>query len=132
MILTLLSCFSTLQANEFDSVPFTGDVKCTDSCIVVPISFIRNANDKLVEREYLLKVVETQDTIINLKEDYILYQDTIIQDLKNRIVEANKINENLQKQYKKERTKKIIYGTAAGACLVATLTSIITISVMKK
>ena len=86
----------------------------------------------MIERKYLLKVVDAQDSIIQLNNEYILQQDTIINDLKNRILETNRINDELKEQYKKERTKKIIYGSIAGAFLVATVASVISISVMRK
>ena len=98
----------------------------------MPIRLIRSANNKMIERKYLLKVVDAQDSIIQLNNEYILQQDTIINDLKNRILETNRINDELKEQYKKERTKKIIYGSIAGAFLVATVTSVISISVMRK
>lgn len=132
MILLLSNCFLNLQANNLDSVPVTGEQIMEDTCVTVPIKLIRSANNKMIERKYLLKVVDAQDSIICLKTNYILQQDTIINDLKNRILETNRINDELQEQYKKERTKKIIYGSVAGAFLVATVASIISISVMRK
>lgn len=132
MILLLSNCFLNLQANNLDSVPVTGEQIMEDTCVSVPIRFIRSANNKMIERKYLLKVVDAQDSIIQLNHKYVLQQDTIINDLKNRIVETNRINDELQERYKKERTKKIIYGSIAGAFLVATVTSIISISVMRK
>ena len=132
MILLLSNCFLNLQANNLDSVHFTGEQIIEDTCVSVPIKYIRSANNKMIERKYLLKVVDAQDSIIQLNNEYVLQQDTIINDLKNRILETNRINGELQEQYKKERTKKIIYGSVAGAFLVATVTSIISISVMRK
>ena len=132
MILLLSNYFLNLQANSLDSVPFTGEQIIEDTCVTVPIRLIRSANNKMIERKYLLKVVDTQDSIIQLNNEYILQQDTIINDLKNRILETNRINNDLKERYKKERTKKIIYGSIAGALLVATVTSVISISVMRK
>lgn len=132
MILLLSNCFLNLQANNLDSVSITGEQIMEDTCVSVPIKLIRSANNKMIERKYLLKVVDTQDSIIRLNNEYILQQDTIINDLKDRILETNRINNDLQEQYKKERTKKIIYGSVAGAFLVATVASIISISVMRK
>lgn len=132
MILLLSNYFLNLQANSLDSVHFTGEQIIEDTCVTVPIRLIRSANNKMIERKYLLKVVDAQDSIIQLNNEYVLQQDTIINDLKNRILETNRINNELQEQYKKERTKKIIYGSFAGAFLVATVVSIISISVMRK
>ena len=132
MILLLSNCFLNLQANSLDSVTFTGEQIIEDTCVTVPIGLIRSANNKMIERKYLLKVVDAQDSIIQLNNKYVLQQDTIINDLKNRILETNRINNDLEERYKKERTKKIIYGSIAGAFLVATVTSVISISVMRK
>lgn len=132
MILLLSNCFLNLQANSLDSIHFTGEQIIEDTCVNVPIKLIRSANNKMIERKYLLKVVDAQDSIIQLNNEYILQQDTIINDLKNRILENNKINNELEEQYKKERTKKIIYGSVAGAFLVATIASMVSISVMRK
>lgn len=132
MILLLSNCFLNLQANSLDSVTFTGEQIIEDTCVTVPIRLIRSANNKMIERKYLLKVVDAQDSIIQLNNKYVLQQDTIINDLKNRILETNRINNDLEERYKKERTKKIIYGSIAGAFLVATVTSVISISVMRK
>ena len=132
MILLLSNYFLNLQANSLDSFPFTGKQIIEDTCVIMPIRLIRSANNKMIERKYLLKVVDAQDSIIQLNNEYILQQDTIINDLKNRILETNRINDELKEQYKKERTKKIIYGSIAGAFLVATVTSVISISVMRK
>lgn len=132
MILLLSNCFLNLQANNLDSVPVTGEQIMEDTCVSVPIRFIRSANNKMIERKYLLKVVNAQDSIIRLNNEYVLQQDTIINDLKNRILESNRVNNELQEQYKKERNKKIIYGSIAGGFLVATVASIISISVMRK
>lgn len=121
-----------LQANSLDSVHFTGEQIIEDTCVNVPIRLIRSANNKMIERKYLLKIVDAQDSIIQLNNKYVLQQDTIINDLKNRILETNRINNDLEERYKKERTKKIIYGSIAGAFLVATVTSVISISVMRK
>lgn len=132
MILLLSNYFLNLQANSLDSVPFTGEQIIEDTCVTVPIRLIRSANNKMIERKYLLKIVDAQDSIIQLNNKYVLQQDTIINDLKNRILETNRINNDLEERYKKERTKKIIYGSIAGALLVATVTSVISISVMRK
>lgn len=132
MILLLSNYFLNLQANSLDSITFTGEQIIEDTCATVPIRLIRSANNKMIERKYLLKVVDAQDSIIQLNNKYVLQQDTIINDLKNRILETNRINNDLEERYKKERTKKIIYGSIAGAFLVATVTSVISISVMRK
>jgi hypothetical protein len=119
-----------LRANDVeslnDSIPSTGQQIYEDTIVNVPISIIRKANDKMIERKYLLKVNSAQDSIIQLNNNYIIQQDSIIIDLKDRILRTNKINEELQKQYEKERKKKIVYGSVAGALAVGIVTSIVT------
>lgn len=128
MILLLLSCSINLLANDTT----TGEQIIEDSCTCVNINIIRKANDKLIERKYLLKVNSAQDSIITLNNKYILQQDTVINDLKERIVKINNINEDLQKQYERERKKKIIYGSVAGGCIVGIVITVITSVLINK
>ena len=128
MILLLLSCSINLLANDTT----TGEQIIEDSCTCVNIDIIRKANDKLIERKYLLKVNSAQDSIINLNNKYILQQDTIINDLKERIVKINNVNEDLQKQYERERKKKIIYGSVAGGCIVGIIITVVTSVLINK
>lgn len=128
MILLLLSCSINLLANDTT----TGEQIIEDSCTCVNIDIIRKANDKLIERKYLLKVNSAQDSIITLNNKYILQQDTIINDLKERIVKINNVNEDLQKQYERERKKKIIYGSVAGGCIVGIIITVVTSVLINK
>ena len=70
MILLLSNYFLNLQANSLDSVPFTGKQIIEDTCVTVPIRLIRSANNKMIERKYLLKIVDAQDSIIQLNNKY--------------------------------------------------------------
>lgn len=128
MILLLLSCSINLLANDTT----TGEQIIEDSCTCINIDIIRKANDKLIERKYLLKVNNVQDSIITLNNKYILKQDTVINDLKERIVKINNINEDLQKQYERERKKKIIYGSVAGGCIVGIVITVVTSVLINK
>lgn len=128
MIVLLLSC----SINLFGNNPFTGEQINSDTCICVDIQNIRKANDKLIERKYLLKVNAAQDSIIVLNNEYIFKQDSIISDLKDRIIKTNNINKDLQKQYEKERKKKIIYGSVAGGLAVGIVVSIVTSILVNK
>lgn len=125
MILLLLNCFISLQANDEHTFPSTGETLQTDTVATVPIRLIRIANDKMIERNYLEKVTIVQDSIICLNQDYINNQDSIINDLKNKIADTNRINADLQKAYEKERKKKVIYGSVAGGLTVGIAASIL-------
>lgn len=96
---------------------------------MVSINDIRKANVLMTERKYLANVVNEQDSIIIYYKDYVVIQDSVIQDFQNRLVKTNEINENLRKQYEKERVKKIIFGSAAGAFAATTLVCILITSV---
>lgn len=49
----------------------------------------------MIERKYLIDINKQQDSIINLKNNYIAEQNKIIHDLKNKVVDLNKVNANL-------------------------------------
>ena len=119
-----------LQA-ENDTIPFTGEEYYTDTLVQIPIHYIRLANDKMIERNYLKKTIEVKDSINVLQQDYIYKQDSVINILKNNIVEANRINDKIQEQYKKERNKSIIYGSIAGGLTIGIITTIVSFVCIK-
>ena len=92
---------------------------------MVSINDIRKANAIMIERKYLANIVNEQDSIILYYKDYTIIQDSIIKDFQDRLVMTNEVNENLRKQYEKERVKKIIFGTTAGAFAATTLICIL-------
>lgn len=115
----LLSCSKSYAQQTNDSVSPTGGVEQTDSAVVtIPAVLIKKANAKMIERLYLLEIVNQQDTIINMKDKYINEQQRIITDFQKRVNDTNKLNESIKKDlYKqKKRNKIIIYG-AGGAVL---------------
>ena len=92
---------------------------------MVSINDIRKANAIMIERKYLANIVNEQDSIILYYKDYTIIQDSIIKDFQDRLIMTNEVNENLRKQYEKERVKKIIFGTTAGAFAATTLVCIL-------
>lgn len=98
--------------------------------VVIPINVIKNANAKLIERKYLLELNEQQDSIIILKDKYITEQSKIIKDFQNTIIEYNKLNENLQKELKKQKQQTIIISSIGGTIIVGCLTGIV-INILK-
>lgn len=79
----------------------------------------------MIERNYLLDITEEQDSIITLHRLYISEQDSIINDFKQRIIKNNKINEDINKAYEKERKKTIIFGTTTGVLAAIVVTTIL-------
>lgn len=91
MIVLLLSySVNSLQVQAQTNKPIassTGKILQSDTNKVsVPISYIKDANAKLIERVYLLEVNKQQDSIINLNKLYINEQSFIIKDFQIRVM----------------------------------------------
>lgn len=57
---------------EAQQIPLRGSECESDTAkVAVPISLLRQANIKLIEREYYIKLNEKKDTIIKLKDEQI-------------------------------------------------------------
>ena len=125
MIVLLFNCFISWSQNDDNVVPSTGKVKGSDTIVNVPISIIKEANIKLLERKYYIAISEQQDSIINLKTSYIIEQDKVIDDLQNRILKINKMNSELEEQYKKQQKRTTIAGGFAGGFAVCTVVAVL-------
>lgn len=87
----LLISFVNLQAQIRMNNTSTGDLIRADTTVVtVPIDLIRDANTKMIERLYLLKIVNQQDSIITAKDKYITIQKDLIVDKQNLINKEKK------------------------------------------
>lgn len=96
-----------------------------DSNVVISISYIKQANAKMIERLYLKEICNQQDTIIKLKDKYIKEQQAIINSFQERVTTSEELNQRLYKSIDRQRKKKRIFlGTTIGASLVALLTFI--------
>ena len=121
----LLNSFMSWCQSDTTDITSTGDVIKSDTIVNVPISAIRKANILMIERNYLLDITEEQDSIICLHKLYIEEQDSIIELFKDRVKQNNKINENINKAYEKERRKTIIFGTTTGVLSAIVVTTIL-------
>ena len=117
MIVLLLSCLKNLLAQTNDSIPSTGDLQLSDTTVTIDINYIRFANAKLIERKYLLKVVDEQDSIINFKDNYIIEQKKIITNFQNRVNDAIKINEVIKQDIEKQKNRTKVVGGIAGSAI---------------
>ena len=70
MIPMLLYCSSNLQAND-DITSLRGSNSEDSLKVLIPIANIRNANAKLIHRNYLIQIVNNQDTIIREQQKII-------------------------------------------------------------
>ena len=121
----LLNYSNQCQAQTNDGVPSTGNLQLSDTTIMIDIKYIRLANAKLIERKYLLKVVDEQDSIISLKDNYINEQSKIITDFQNRVDNAIKINEVIKQDIEKQKKCTKIVGGIAGSAIAILVISII-------
>lgn len=123
VILLLLCSFKSYCQTKGWDVSSTGEIQLTnDNKCIVPIELIKKANAKLVERKYFAKIICQQDTIINLQKQEIKEYSIIVSNMQNRILDANKYNEELQAIIEKQRVKnKIFIGTTCGAIAVTAL-----------
>lgn len=96
----------------------TGEITELDTTVVVPINLIRKANTKMIERKYLIDVVNQQDSIIILKNAYIGEQNKVINDFQNKVVQLNALNESINNDLNKQKTKtRIAIGGGLGVAI---------------
>lgn len=126
MIVLLLSSSKNLLGQTNDSIPSMGKYIKSDTAVAtVPIYLIKQANAKMIERIYLIKLSNKQDSIINMKDKYIKEQYSIIADFQKRVTDTNKLNESIKKDLDKQRkcNKIITYG--AGSVILGLIISLI-------
>lgn len=100
-----------LQAQTISQPLRASDLK--DSVKVeLPISLIKKANERLIERKYLISIYYEQDSIIQFQNSYIANQSNIINTMQERIIINNQMNEDLSKALDKQKknNKIITYG----------------------
>ena len=118
-------CSLKSYAQWNDSIPLRGRKQEQIDSNVISISYIKQANAKMIERLYLKEICNQQDTIIKLKDKYIKEQQAIINSFQERVTTSEELNQRLYKSIDRQRKKKRIFlGTTIGASLVALLTFI--------
>lgn len=127
MIVLLLSYSKNLLAQTNDGVPSTGDLQLSDTTVTIDINYIRLANSKLIERKYLLDIVNEQDSIIGFKDNYIIEQKKIITNFQNRVDNIIKINEVIKQDIERQKKRTKVVGGIAGSAI-----AILVISIMCK
>lgn len=116
--------------NRIDNIP-TGNIIEANTTIEIPVSVIRVANKKLIERKYYINIANAQDSVIDLQKGYIDEQQIIIGDLQNRILECNRINENIRNECEKQRKKQTILGSTTAVFATTTIVTVL-ICIFKK
>lgn len=119
VIVLILSCLNNLLAQDKQCSPLRASEHKTDTTnVIIPISLIKQANVKMLERIYLIKINNEKDSIITLKDNYIKEQSIIIKDFQNKIYNINNYNKVIEQSLKKEKRKnKIIMGVGCSAII---------------
>lgn len=125
ILIMLLISIRSYSSNINDSVPSTGGVLKSDTAVTINIGYIRLANAKMIERSYLLRITDEQDSVIIMKDKYINEQQKVITDFQKRVDSANKLNEAIKKDLEKQKTKNKIIGYGAGAAIVGLIIGLI-------
>lgn len=108
MILLLSNYLNSLSQNNEDLTSLRGSECKSDTAILVSLDYIRKANGKLIERKYLIEINNQKDSIINLKDEYIIEQKLIIDTLQTNITKQKILIDNVNKDLNKQK-KNIIY-----------------------
>ena len=115
MIVLLLNCLNSYAQD----IPSTGEkIKADTNLVTIPIEYIRLANQKLIERNYLEEVNNYKDSIIVDYKNYIKEQEMMCNNYKEQLMEYNKINEDLNKSLAKQKKTTLVFGGVAGASIV--------------
>ena len=126
MIALLLNSFMNLQAQNKGDDFSTGSELYADSAFAnVPVYLIKQANAKMIERLYLIDINNQQDSIINMKDNYINEQHNIISDLQKKLDSANKINKEMIKVLDKQKKRSRIITYCSGISIIGLIISLI-------
>lgn len=126
MIALLLNSFMNLQAQNNGKDPSTGSELYADSSFAnVPVYLIKQANAKMIERLYLIDINNQQDSIIDMKDNYINEQHNIISDFQKKLDSTNKINEDMTKTLDKQKKRSRIFTYCGGISIIGLIISLI-------
>lgn len=125
MTLLLLNCLkSWSQINNECSL--YGGLNIDDTTVVsIPISYIKKANVKLIERNYLIKINNEKDSIINMQANYMVAADSNIVNLINDNIHAVYINRHLETSLNKKKKENSYLKIGIGGIVIGIITAII-------
>ena len=126
MIVLLLNSFMNLLAQNKSNDFSTGSELYADSAFAnVPVYIIKQANAKMIERLYLININNQQDSIIDMKDNYINEQHNIISDFQKKLDSANKINKDMTKALDKQKKRSRIIAYCGGISIIGLIVSLI-------
>lgn len=116
---------SLLASDKYDTTLRGIERKSDTVKVVIPIELLRKANIKMIERKYFKKIIVEQNSIITLKDKYILEQENVINDFQKRLLVNTQLNETIRKDLEREKVKSKIFGGIAGVAIVVTVVTIL-------
>lgn len=119
VILLVLSC-----SNSWCQISISPTGCQTDS-VLISINYIRLANKKLIEGISCKKIVNIQDSIINLQQQKYAELEAEASILQTKLYETNKVNTKLNERMDKQNRKVRFLGGTALASTLAFLLCII-------
>lgn len=100
-------------------IPSTGKEIQTDTNLVsIPIEYIRIANQKLIERNYLIDVNNYKDSIIVDYKNYIAEYEKVNIKFQEQLNDYKKVNEDLSKSLIRQKKTSLVFGSIAGASVL--------------
>lgn len=120
----MLLCCSNLYAQN--NIP-KGEIIQDKQNVSIDIEYIRLANQKLIERNYLIEANQYKDSIIVDYKKCIAEYEKIESKYKDAIKEYTRINEDLNKSLNKQKKISLICGTSA----VVSIATLVIISIIK-
>lgn len=126
MIALLLNSFMNLLAQNNGKDSSTGSELYADSAFAnVPVYLIKQANAKMIERLYLIDINNQQNSIIDMKDNYINEQHNIISDFQKKLDSANKINEDMTKALDKQKKRSRVLTYCGCISIIGLIISLI-------
>lgn len=119
----LLCCLNSLQANINDTISLRGNNYEDSLEVLIPIANIRNANAKLIHRNYLIDIANNQDTIIKEQQKvidtlYIINKNYQYDNLHLRI-----LNNNIEEEL--DRKDKVIFRSITISAVIGLILGLI-------
>lgn len=100
-------------------IPSTGEkIQNDTSLVTIPIKYIKLANVKLLERNYLLEINEVKDSIINDYEKCIKEYERIDKEYTAKLELSHSINKDLHKSLERQKKTSLVLGSVAGASVL--------------
>ena len=98
----------------------TGEINRTDTSLVtIPIKYIHLANQKLIERQYLIEINNQKDSIIIDYKTYIEEQEKSIKSFRDKIIDYDRINKDIANKLERQQKTSLICGSVAAASIAA-------------